>query len=121
MHAVGLTFRCFNLYSRPGDELSESFYFIPSGDEPSPLVLKRENYSLKTELEVIRKRLELAERVIQVRKDQDMQLRESIVQATREVSRALSPLLIFYITRTLVVTYSPFGVHRRNVRWAPQC
>ncbi|TFK72517.1 hypothetical protein BDN72DRAFT_792170 [Pluteus cervinus] len=72
-----------------GDELSESFCLIPSGDEPSPAVLKKENQLLKKELELTKKRLETAERILQARKDQDMQLRDSIVQATREAQRVM--------------------------------
>lgn len=48
--------------------------------------LKKENVALKAEIELTQKRLEASERVLQMRKEQDMQLRESIVQASKEVN-----------------------------------
>ncbi len=69
-----------------GDELSESFCLVPSGSEPSLAAQKRENAALKAEIEALQSRLEATERVIQLRKDQDLHLRESIVMARREVS-----------------------------------
>lgn len=71
-----------------GDELSESFFLIPTGNEASPAALRKENASLKKEVEVMQKRLEATERVLQLRKEQDTQLRDSIFQATREVAPA---------------------------------
>lgn len=68
-----------------GDELSESFFVIPSGSDPSPLVLKKENAALKLEVDSMKKRLDATERVLQLRKEQDLQLRDSIFQATKEV------------------------------------
>lgn len=68
-----------------GDHLSESFCLIPSGDEPSPAALKKENTSLRAETAVLQKRLKATERMLQMRKEQDVQLRDSIFQATREV------------------------------------
>ncbi|THV08084.1 hypothetical protein K435DRAFT_959533 [Dendrothele bispora CBS 962.96] len=70
-----------------GDELSESFFLIPS--DSSMIALKRENSALKAEVQTIKKRLEATERVLQLRKEQDMQLRDSIVQASKEAQRAL--------------------------------
>ncbi|KAG6829989.1 hypothetical protein H0H87_009596, partial [Tephrocybe sp. NHM501043] len=67
-----------------GDELSESFFVIPSGNELSPVVLRKENTRLKVEAETLKKRLEATERVLQLRKEQDLQLRDSIFQATKE-------------------------------------
>ncbi|TFK42898.1 hypothetical protein BDQ12DRAFT_676974 [Crucibulum laeve] len=72
-----------------GDELSESFFVIPSGAEASPAALKKENASLKLEIISMQKRLEATERVLQLRKEQDHQLRDSIFQATREAQRAM--------------------------------
>lgn len=68
------------------DELSESFFVIPSGNEASPMTLKRENSRLKLEVETMKKRLEATENIIHLRKEQDLQLRDSIVQATKEAS-----------------------------------
>lgn len=68
-----------------GNELSESFYMIPSDSEPSRSALKKENGSLKQELEAMSKRLAAAERIMQLRKEQDQQLRESIVMARHQV------------------------------------
>lgn len=65
--------------------MSESFYLVPTDSGVPQAALKRENVKLKTEMESMRKRLEVMERAIQLRKEQDMQLRDSIFQATREV------------------------------------
>ncbi|KAG5645004.1 hypothetical protein DXG03_007281 [Asterophora parasitica] len=77
-----------------GDELSESFFVIPSGNEPSPAALKKENAALKLEAETLKKRLETTERVLQLRKEQDSQLRDSIFQATREAQRAMGASMV---------------------------
>jgi uncharacterized protein YcgL (UPF0745 family) len=68
-----------------GDELSESFFLIPS--ENTMIALKKENNALKAEVQSIKKKLETTERVLQLRKEQDMQLRDSIVQASKEVNQ----------------------------------
>ena len=68
-----------------GDDLSGSFCLIPSGPEPSSSTLRKENTSLKTELASMKSRLETAERILKLRKEQDLQLRDSIFMATREV------------------------------------
>lgn len=49
------------------------------------MVLKKENALLKVEVENMRKRLEATDRVLQLRKEQDAQLRDSIFLATKEV------------------------------------
>ncbi|GLB35334.1 hypothetical protein LshimejAT787_0208990 [Lyophyllum shimeji] len=77
-----------------GDELSESFFVIPSGNEPFPAALKKENSALKLEIEAMKKRLEATERVLQLRKEQDLQLRDSIFQATREAQRAMGASMV---------------------------
>lgn len=68
-----------------GNELSESFYLIPSDSEPSRSVLKKENASLKQELDAMSKRFTTLERIMHLRKEQDQQLRESIVMARQQV------------------------------------
>ncbi|KAF8232363.1 hypothetical protein L208DRAFT_1397567 [Tricholoma matsutake] len=72
-----------------GNELSESFYLIPSGRESSSADLKQQNAQLRLEIEAMQKRLETTERILQLRKEQDLQLRDSIFQATREAQRAM--------------------------------
>ncbi|KAG7452703.1 uncharacterized protein BT62DRAFT_989790 [Guyanagaster necrorhizus] len=70
-----------------GDELSESFFLIPSDSEPSNAALKKENIGLKVEVETLQRRLEAAEKAMAIRKEQDIQLRDSIYQATKEVAQ----------------------------------
>jgi hypothetical protein len=91
----------------PGDDLSESFCLIPSGEEPSPLTLKRENASLKAEVETMQKRLQVTERVLQLRKEQDQQLRDSIFLATREVR----------ITVLFCIVICSYFTVRPSVQW----
>ncbi|KAJ3844467.1 hypothetical protein F5878DRAFT_648885 [Lentinula raphanica] len=78
--------------NRSGDDLSGSFYVIPS--ESSFASLKKENSTLRVELERTQKRLEATEKVLQMRKEQDTQLRESIVQASKEAQRAMGASLV---------------------------
>lgn len=68
-----------------GDELSGSFFLIQTGSEPSPAALKKENTTLKAEIALVKSRLETTERILKLRREQDVQLRDSIFQATREV------------------------------------
>ncbi|KAF5358082.1 hypothetical protein D9756_001840 [Leucocoprinus leucothites] len=70
-----------------GDDLSESFLVIPTGSEPG--VLRKENAALKVELANMQRKLEMAEKVLQLREKQDQQLRDSIYQAKREAQRAM--------------------------------
>ncbi|KAF9533376.1 hypothetical protein CPB83DRAFT_845168 [Crepidotus variabilis] len=72
-----------------GDDLSGSFFLIPTGSEPSPAVLKKENATLKAEVASLKSRLDGTEKVLKLRKEQDVHLRDSIFQATREAQRAL--------------------------------
>ncbi|EGO21518.1 hypothetical protein SERLADRAFT_473969 [Serpula lacrymans var. lacrymans S7.9] len=77
-----------------GDELSESFCLISSGSEPSTSTLKKENEMLKLEVEATQKRLAASEKVLQMRKDQDQQLRDSIVMARHQAQRAMGASVI---------------------------
>ncbi|KAG5354168.1 hypothetical protein C0989_003681 [Termitomyces sp. Mn162] len=77
-----------------GDELSESFFVVPSGNEPSPMMLKKENSRLNLEAEAMKKRIEALEKTIHLRKEQDIQLRDSIVQATKEAQRVMGASMI---------------------------
>ncbi|KAF9483810.1 hypothetical protein BDN70DRAFT_918193 [Pholiota conissans] len=79
----------FEDFLEDGDDLSGSFFLIPSGPETSPSVLKKENDRLKAEVSSMKARLEGAEQILRLRKEQDMQLRDSIFMATKEAQRAL--------------------------------
>ncbi|KAF7304711.1 hypothetical protein MKEN_01185200 [Mycena kentingensis (nom. inval.)] len=71
-------------------DLAESFIFIPSdADAAAPASLKKDNASLKLEVESLKKRLDAAERALQVRREQDATLRDSIFLATKEAQRAM--------------------------------
>lgn len=78
--------------------MSDSFYLVPTDSGLSQGALKRENAKLKNEIESMRKRLESMERAIQVRKEQDLQLRDSIFQATREVRCLMKFLYLHTLT-----------------------
>lgn len=69
------------------DDLSESFCLVPGGSEPSISALKKENASLKDQVETMQQRLSQAERVLKLRKEQDMQLRDSIIMARQQAQR----------------------------------
>ncbi|KII88963.1 hypothetical protein PLICRDRAFT_53460 [Plicaturopsis crispa FD-325 SS-3] len=76
-------------FADDGDDSSESFCMIPSGSDPSPSTLKKENAALKAEMNAMRQRLTATERIMQLRKEQDQQLKDSIVMARREAHRAM--------------------------------
>lgn len=86
-----------------GDELSGSFFLIPTGPEDSPAALKKENTTLKAEISLLKNRLEGTERVLKLRREQDVQLRDSIFQATREVSLFFS-LSVYPMTHSYLAT-----------------
>lgn len=79
------------------DDLSESFCLIPFESEPAASVLRRENVSLKQEIEGMQRRLTEAERAIQLRKEQDQLLRDSIVMARHQAGPIFSPHLLHCI------------------------
>lgn len=68
-----------------GDDLSESFCLIPCESESAKSALMKENVSLKQEIEEMQGRVSKAERVLQLRKEQDQLLRDSIVMARHQV------------------------------------
>ena len=72
--------------SNGGDHLTESFFVIPSSSGSSPQNLNQDNAALRVEIDVLKRRLEATERALQLRREQDVQLRDSIFQATKEVS-----------------------------------
>ncbi len=65
--------------------MADSFCLIPSKSEPSLTSLKKENLTLKADLDETQKRLALAERTLKQRKEQDLHLRDSIMLARKEV------------------------------------
>ncbi|KAI6039013.1 hypothetical protein EDC04DRAFT_2868139 [Pisolithus marmoratus] len=77
-----------------GDDLSESFYLVPPEAEQSLSALKKENASLKREVDEMQMRLTATERVMQLRKEQDQQLRDSIVLARQQAQRAMGASLM---------------------------
>ncbi|KAL0071574.1 hypothetical protein AAF712_001431 [Marasmius tenuissimus] len=79
-------------FSDEGDDLSESFLLIPS--ESTMRALKEENTALKGQMESLQKRLDATERVLQLRKEQDHYLRDSIMQASKEAQRALGASML---------------------------
>jgi len=99
-----------------GDDLSGSFYLIPSGAEPSPAVLKKENETLKAEISAMKSRLEASERVLKLRKEQDLQLRDSIFMATREVTCRHETLC----SNNLLISIFISCLHRPSGHWAHQ-
>ncbi|KAL4074494.1 hypothetical protein V8B97DRAFT_2016576 [Scleroderma yunnanense] len=101
------------LVDEAGDDLSESFYLIPTGPEPSVSALKRENASLRREVDELQKRLAVAERVLQLRKEQDQQLRDSIVLARQQAQRAMGASLMIQRPggQSLQVDRSAFNIN----------
>ncbi|KAF8559515.1 hypothetical protein OG21DRAFT_1452641 [Imleria badia] len=82
------------VFADDGDDLSESFCLIPLESEPATSALKKENISLKQEMEEMQIRLAEAERVLQLRKEQDQLLRDSIVMARHQAQRAMGASLV---------------------------
>lgn len=68
-----------------GGDLSESFCLIPLESEPATSALQKQNVSLRQEIEETQRRLAEAERSLQLRKEQDQLLRDSIVMARHQV------------------------------------
>lgn len=68
------------------------------------MALKTENVSLKHEIEEMQTRLAEAERVLQLRKEQDQLLRDSIVMARHQVGPIFSPHLLHRIHRVNTVS-----------------
>jgi len=69
-----------------GGDLSGSFCVVPSGAEPTSLVLQKENSNLKAELIVMQDKLKATEHLLKPRREQDMHLRTSIFEAQRAMS-----------------------------------
>ncbi|KAJ6623411.1 hypothetical protein B0H10DRAFT_789691 [Mycena sp. CBHHK59/15] len=105
-----------------GDELTESFFLIPSGSESSPATtLKQDNALLKLEVDTLKKRLEATERILQLRREQDAQLRDSIFQATKEAQRAMGTSVVgqpFMVPTASVMRETPGIKSGREAQYA---
>ena len=67
----------------PDDDLAESFFVIPSGDEKAKL--RKENVALKAEVSALQNQLSEMNVILKMRQDKDNALRDSILHARREV------------------------------------
>ena len=67
----------------PDDDLAESFFVIPSGDEKDKL--RKENGALKVEVSALQNQLSEMKVVLKMRQDKDNTLRDNILHARREV------------------------------------
>ena len=65
------------------DDLAESFFVIPSGDEKSKL--RKENAALKAEISTLQNQLSEMKAILKMRQDKDNALRDNILHARREV------------------------------------
>ncbi|KAJ7470541.1 hypothetical protein FB451DRAFT_1254058 [Mycena latifolia] len=96
-----------------GDELTESFFLIPSNSDSAP--------ALKLEVESLKRRLETAERILQLRREQDAQLRDSIFQATKEAQRAMGASVVgqpFLVPTSSVMRETPGIKTGREAQYA---
>ncbi|KAJ7285624.1 hypothetical protein C8J57DRAFT_1496358 [Mycena rebaudengoi] len=109
------------IYFDEGDELTESFFLIPSSSEPSAATLKQDNAALKLEVDMLKKRLETTERIIQLRREQDAQLRDSIFQATKEAQRAMGASVVgqpFLVPNSSIMRETPGMKTGREAQYA---
>jgi hypothetical protein len=65
------------------DDLAESFFVVPSGDEKQKL--SKENTVLKAEISTLQNKLNEMNTILKVRQDKDNALRDNILHARREV------------------------------------
>jgi predicted nucleic acid-binding Zn-ribbon protein len=72
------------------DDLAESFFVIPSGDEKRKL--RKENAVLKAEISTLRNQLSEMNVILKMRQDKDNALRDNILHARREVHHMESRL-----------------------------
>ncbi|KAG9318420.1 hypothetical protein JVU11DRAFT_511 [Chiua virens] len=79
-------------------EETDEEVFVDEGRSCCPdtnqFLSSRENVSLKQDIEEMQRRLSEAERVLQVRKEQDQLLRDSIVMARHQAQRAMGSSLV---------------------------
>lgn len=78
---LDVTTKCSRLLS--DDDLAESFCLIPSGDEP--VVTRKENVALKSEVARLQEQLAAAQTELRARKENDEALRVKILNARGEV------------------------------------
>lgn len=71
------------------NDMTDSFFVIPSKSDSSVASLKKENASIKAQLDDERKKLAAAERLLKQRHEHDQHLRESIMLARKEVGIAI--------------------------------
>jgi len=65
------------------DDMTESFFVIPSGDEKNKL--RKENAALKAEISTLQNQLGEVNVILKMRQDKDNALRDNILHARREV------------------------------------
>ncbi|KAJ7172697.1 hypothetical protein C8R46DRAFT_1086944 [Mycena filopes] len=108
-------------FDEDGDELTESFFLIPSNADSSPAALKKDNTSLRLEVDALKKRLETTERILQLRREQDVHLRDSIFQATKEAQRAMGASVVgqpFLVPTSSVMRETPGIKTGREAQYA---
>jgi len=101
-----------------GDHLTESFFLIPSSSGPSPQNPNQDNAASRVEIDVLKRRLEAAERALQLRKEQDVQLRDSIFQATKEAQRAMGQSFLLPAPTSSVMREMPGIKTGREAQYA---
>ncbi|KAF9792341.1 hypothetical protein BJ322DRAFT_1102857 [Thelephora terrestris] len=74
------------------DDLAESFFVIPSGDEKQKL--RKENSALKAEISTLRDQLSEMNVVLKMRQDKDNALRDNILHARREAQRVMTASVV---------------------------
>lgn len=74
------------------DDLAESFFVIPSGDEKQKL--RKENATLKAEISTLRDQLSEMNAILKMRQDKDNALRDNILHARREAQRVMTASVV---------------------------
>jgi len=70
------------------DDLAESFFVIPSGDEKQKL--RKENAAMKAEISTLQNKLSEVNAILKMRQDKDNVLRDNILHARREAQRVMT-------------------------------
>ena len=91
MVSVAPSFMALEVLTVASDSLSGSFLFIPSENEPTPL--EKENAALKSALESMKQQVETFKQQLEARKQHEIQLRDSVYLATKEVRTVFSAFL----------------------------
>ncbi|KDQ59448.1 hypothetical protein JAAARDRAFT_33011 [Jaapia argillacea MUCL 33604] len=93
-------------------DLTESFCLIPSSSSEPPIsVLKKENASLKAEIEGMQQRLAATEKMLKIRCEQDQHLRDSILLARKEAQRAMGASTIMQRTGQIATDLSALNIN----------